>query len=211
MTRNQTDEARPLQYRPGVGIMLLNSRNEVLVCRRADVPSDAWQMPQGGIRPGESAQSAARRELWEEVGVHNAEIVAETKAWLRYELPPELLSGVPDGRWCGQQQKWFLMRFAGADSEIDLNTRNPEFDTWKWVPIRELPELVISFKRQVYLNLVSEFSQSPVGSERQLAELLIRRIVAMRLTADGVTEENLYELLNKVVAEKDFTTAAPRQ
>jgi len=143
-------------YRPGVGIMLLNPDRLVFVGRRIAVAG--WQMPQGGIDPGETPAEAALRELQEEVGTDQAEILAESRAWLSYELPPEMAQRLWRGRYRGQRQKWFLMRFTGDDSAIDLAAHpHPEFDAWKWVMPAHLPELIIPFKRQVYRDILAEF------------------------------------------------------
>jgi 8-oxo-dGTP pyrophosphatase MutT (NUDIX family) len=150
-------EFRP-DYRRGVGIMLLNNRNEVLVGRRADA-KDAWQMPQGGLDENEDPRDAAFRELREEIGTDKAEIIAESKAWLRYDLPPELRKRW-DNRWRGQQQKWFVMRFLGVDADIDVATEQPEFSGWKWIPVERLPELIVSFKRQLYVDLLRELAET---------------------------------------------------
>ena len=144
-------------YRPGVGIMLLNPRNEVFVGCRNDVEGEAWQMPQGGIDEGESPQEAAFRELKEEIGTDNADLLAELKDWLYYDLPADLLEKARHGKWCGQRQKWFVMRFKGRDLDIAVATKHPEFSTWKWVKVEDLHSLIISFKRNVYLSLVAEF------------------------------------------------------
>jgi 8-oxo-dGTP pyrophosphatase MutT (NUDIX family) len=156
---DQTSEAHAVgpstAYRRGVGIMLLNHRNEVLVGQRADTTGDAWQMPQGGIDEDEEPRSAAYRELNEEIGTDKADIIAESQTWLRYDLPPELRNRW-HGRWRGQQQKWFVMRFRGTDAEINVATAQPEFSAWKWVPFERLPDLVVSFKRQLYRDLLAE-------------------------------------------------------
>src|SRR5581483_9623264 len=128
------------------------------VGKRVDYAGDAWQMPQGGIDPGETPRQAAFRELKEEVGTDNAEIIAESVRWYRYELPRSLSGRLWRGRYRGQQQKWFAMRFRGRDSEIDIATARPEFSAWKWVDPAELPRLIVPFKRQVYLEVLKEFA-----------------------------------------------------
>lgn len=142
-------------YRRGVGVMLLNERNEVLVGRRIDTPGEAWQMPQGGIDPGEDPAAAAMRELREEIGTDKAEILAESDGWLRYDLPDQLAARTWGGRWRGQMQKWFVMRFKGTDADIDVATEHPEFSAWRWVPAAELPAIAVAFKRQLYLDLLA--------------------------------------------------------
>ena len=146
-------------YRRGVGIMLLNHDHQVFVGRRIDCQGEAWQMPQGGIDEDEEPRDAAFRELREEIGTDNAEIVAESKAWLRYDLPPELRKRWKD-RWRGQQQKWFVMRFRGTDADINIATEHPEFSSWKWIAPENLPDLIVSFKRQLYLDLLQELQES---------------------------------------------------
>jgi 8-oxo-dGTP pyrophosphatase MutT (NUDIX family) len=148
-------EAR--KYRRGVGIMLINKRSEIFIARRNDVPGEAWQMPQGGIKTGESPRQAAHRELNEEIGTDNTEIVMESAHWRYYDLPESLAGKVWGGRWRGQRQKWFVMRFKGDDSEIDLATKAPEFDAWRWASVRELESLAVSFKKQLYVSLLKEF------------------------------------------------------
>jgi 8-oxo-dGTP pyrophosphatase MutT (NUDIX family) len=146
-------------YRRGVGIMLLNADHKVFVGQRLGTPSEAWQMPQGGIDADEEPRQAVFRELREEIGTDKAEIIAESKAWLRYDLPPELRKRWND-RWRGQQQKWFVMRFQGNDADINIATEHPEFAAWKWIAVEHLPELVVSFKRQIYVELLREFKSS---------------------------------------------------
>lgn len=148
-----------VRYRRGVGIMLLNHKNMVLVGQRTDTKNEAWQMPQGGIDEGEEARAAAFRELKEEIGTEKAEIIAESKGWLRYDLPPSFRKRW-DNRWRGQEQKWFVMRFLGVDSDINISNEQPEFSAWKWVSIEHLPELVVSFKRQLYADLLQELRDS---------------------------------------------------
>jgi len=145
-------------YRPGVGVMLLDAMNRVFVGRRIDIAGDNWQMPQGGIDKGETPRQAALRELHEEVGTDKAEIIAESKGWLSYEVPTDITRRLWRGRYRGQRQKWFAMRFLGSDEEIDLHTHHPEFDAWKWVPAAELPRLIVPFKRQLYLDVLAEFA-----------------------------------------------------
>lgn len=145
------------RYRPGVGIVLLNSKGEVFVGRRLDLEEEAWQMPQGGINEGENARQAAFRELREEIGTDSVEVLAEASGWFYYEVPEELASKAWSGRWKGQRQKWFVMLFKGRDSDIDLATEHPEFCAWRWAPVREVVELAVSFKRQLYLNVIREF------------------------------------------------------
>jgi len=146
----------PKGYRRGVGILLLDHRNQVFVARRIDTPG-AWQMPQGGIDEGESPRAAALRELEEEIGTGKAEIIGETAGWLRYEVPAELQAQAWGGRYRGQAQKWFAMRFTGSDADIDLTKHHPEFDGWKWIDPSELPALIVPFKRQLYLDILAEF------------------------------------------------------
>jgi putative (di)nucleoside polyphosphate hydrolase len=148
----------PRAYRRGVGIMLLNSDNRVFVGRRIDRQDQAWQMPQGGVDPGETPRDAALRELKEEIGTNHAEIIAESEAWLRYDLPAGLGGKLWRGRYRGQEQKWFAMRFLGGDGDIDVNTHHPEFDDWQWVAPDRLVALIVPFKRALYRDIVAEFA-----------------------------------------------------
>lgn len=144
-------QAEPLDgYRRNVGIMLLNRDGHAFVGKRVDTPEHAWQMPQGGIDSGEVAAEAALRELEEEVGTARAEILAETPGWLSYDLPPELAGTLWKGKWKGQAQKWFALRFTGEDRDIRIDTKHPEFCAWRWVPRGELVGLIVPFKRPVY-------------------------------------------------------------
>lgn len=152
----KADQRTFTEYRPGVGIMLLNAQNEVLIGRRLGIEGEAWQMPQGGIDEGESALDAAFRELKEEIGTNNAVVLAATKHWLYYDLPSELVGKAWNGKWRGQRHKWFVMRFKGEDSEINVETAHPEFSSWKWAPIDRVAALVIPFKRNIYLSVVEE-------------------------------------------------------
>jgi len=146
-------------YRRAVGIMLLNAAGEVFVAQRIDFAQDAWQMPQGGIDKGEAPLAAAFRELKEEIGTDKADLIAESKRWLAYDYPPELRGRAWRGRYRGQIQKWFALRFTGSDGDIDLETAHPEFSAWKWVPPQELPRLIVAFKRQLYLDVLMEFRE----------------------------------------------------
>ena len=138
--------------------MLLNRAGEVFVGRRIDMPAmPAWQMPQGGIDPGETPLASALRELKEEIGTNKVELLGESQGWLRYDLPAELSRGIWGGRYRGQRQKWFAMRFTGDDSDIDLATAHPEFDAWKWVSPEQHADVIVSFKRQLYFDILTEF------------------------------------------------------
>ena len=145
-------------YRNGVGIMLINDRREVWVGRRAGMADGPWQMPQGGIDAGETPRAAALRELAEETGTDKAEIIAESGDWLSYELPPEVAARVWQGRYRGQRQKWFALRFTGSDADIDLKTHHQrEFAAWCWMESGRLSRLIIPFKRPVYKAVIAEF------------------------------------------------------
>jgi putative (di)nucleoside polyphosphate hydrolase len=140
--------------------MLLNRQGEVFVARRIDMPTmPAWQMPQGGIDPGETPRQGALRELKEEIGTDKAEILGESRVWLKYDLPGGLADGIWGGRYRGQRQKWFVMRFTGEDGDINLATEHPEFDAWQWVAPERLPDLIVPFKRQLYIDILAEFRE----------------------------------------------------
>lgn len=154
-----------LPYRKGVGVVLLDARGLVFVARRIDTPG-AWQLPQGGVDQGEKPRQAALRELEEEIGTNKAEIIAKSADWLSYDLPAHLVGKVWKGRYRGQSQRWFLMRFTGTDADIDLAASgHPEFDAWRWAPIGELPSLIVPFKRPLYEQLVAEFTPLAVPLE----------------------------------------------
>lgn len=146
-----------LGYRPCVGMMVLNHRGQVLVGARIDNPDDAWQMPQGGIDDGEDPKIAAIRELEEEIGTSKVDVVAETSDWLHYDLPADLQGKMWGGKYRGQKQKWFVMRFNGRDEDINIETDDPEFRDWKWVEIEQLPNLIVPFKKPLYERLVARF------------------------------------------------------
>jgi putative (di)nucleoside polyphosphate hydrolase len=147
----------PDAYRRGVGILLLDRQGRVFVGRRIDQPDEAWQMPQGGIDPGETPLQAAFRELKEETGIDQAELLDENQEWLSYELPENLRAKLWRGRYRGQKQKWFAMRFVGGDSDIDLATHHPEFNAWRWVTPDQLDALIVPFKRQLYRDVMRAF------------------------------------------------------
>ena len=148
-----------LAYRPCVGIMLLSGENRVLVAQRLGMQIEAWQMPQGGIHRGEEPRAAAMRELREEIGTDHAEIIAQSERWFQYEVPQASRPSRWRGRYRGQRQKWFAMRFLGADRDIDLNTQQPEFSAWKWINHHELTALIVPFKRRLYQDVLQEFAQ----------------------------------------------------
>lgn len=157
-------------YRRGVGIVLLDARGRVFVAQRIDTKEIAWQMPQGGIDDGETPRQAAVRELHEEIGTDKARIVGVTRAWLTYDLPPDLQSKVWKGKYRGQKQKWFLMRFTGTDADINLETDHPEFSTWKWLPFTHLPRVIVGFKRDIYKQVVAAFKDKVAGMKAKPAK-----------------------------------------
>jgi len=157
MTRTRTYSREDLPYRPCAGVVLFNRDGLVFVGKRIDQTVEAWQMPQGGIGEGEAPRAAALRELEEEIGTKNVEILREHPDWLRYDLPEHLLGVALQGRYRGQALKWFAMRFLGRDSEIDIATAHPEFSEWKWLVIDALPSLIVPFKRDIYERVIASF------------------------------------------------------
>jgi putative (di)nucleoside polyphosphate hydrolase len=147
-----------LPMRTGVGIILLNMDNQVFVGKRRDNPGDKWQMPQGGVDKGEDFLTAMKRELKEETSIKNIEILKEIKKMYEYELPKKLIGIIWKGKFRGQTQKWYIVRFLGMDSEININTKHPEFIEWKWIEPEKLPELIVDFKKDLYLNLLKEIN-----------------------------------------------------
>jgi putative (di)nucleoside polyphosphate hydrolase len=146
-----------LPYRPAVGVMLLNRQGEVFVGKRIDQTVEGWQMPQGGIDEGEDPPQAALRELKEEAGTAKAIIIAEMDEWITYDLPSHLVGIAFHGRYRGQRQKWFALRFTGEDSDINLYAHEPEFSTWKWLDLEELPRVIVPFKRDSYAKVIAAF------------------------------------------------------
>ena len=154
---------RRLPYRKGVGVVLFNVEGLVFVGRRIDT-QDAWQLPQGGVDEGEKPSHAVLREMLEEIGTDKAEILAKSKRKYAYDLPEHLIGKVWGGKYRGQKQRWFALRFMGTDADIDLAAHgHPEFDAWRWVPIATLPSLAVPFKRDLYAALVVEFSALAVS------------------------------------------------
>lgn len=155
------EEIRNLPYRRNVGVMLINHKGEAFVGQRKDSEVPAWQMPQGGIDHGEDAKSAALRELEEETGVRPelVEVIAESPDWIAYDLPHDIVPKIWKGRYRGQEQKWFLLRFEGQDSDINISVKHPEFSKWRWLPINELVANIVPFKREVYEKVVAEFTK----------------------------------------------------
>lgn len=148
-----------LPYRPCVGIMLLNQEGKVFIGKRIDQTVEGWQMPQGGIDRGETPQQAALRELKEEVGTDKAEIIAEMEDWLTYDLPEHLIGVAFHGKYKGQKQKWFALRFTGSDCDINLTTHEPEFSSFQWVDMQILPSLIVPFKRDIYKRVIAAFQK----------------------------------------------------
>ncbi|GAA6201804.1 RNA pyrophosphohydrolase [Aquicoccus sp. SU-CL01552] len=154
------EEIAKLPYRPCVGVMLMNAEGHIFVGQRRDRFEEAWQMPQGGVEKDEAPREAALRELWEETGVTAdlVEILAESAAWLPYDLPADLVPQIWKGRFRGQEQKWYLMRFNGTDDQVNIETEHPEFSTWRWQDPAHLVERIVPFKRAVYEKVVEEFT-----------------------------------------------------
>ena len=148
-----------LPMRTGVGIIVLNNNNQVFVGKRKDNPGDKWQMPQGGVDKGEDFITAMRRELIEETSIKNIKILKEIQNMYQYELPKNLVGVIWRGKFRGQRQKWFITKFLGKDDEINLDTQHPEFIDWKWIDPKDLPEVIVDFKKELYLNLLKEINQ----------------------------------------------------
>ena len=149
-----------LPYRAGVGVMLVNDAGLVFVGQRLDSTADAWQMPQGGVDKGEEPDDAAYRELWEETGVtaDHVNLIARSASTYDYDLPAELQGKIWGGKYRGQRQYWYLMRFSGTDADVNIATEHPEFRAWKWAAPADLVDLIVPFKRELYAQIVAEFS-----------------------------------------------------
>ena len=147
-----------LPLRTGVGIIVLNKQNKIFVGKRKDNPGDKWQMPQGGVDKGEDYITAMKRELKEETGIENIKIIKEIEKIYQYELPEDLVGIIWKGKYRGQKQKWFITRFLGEEKEINLNTKNAEFIDWKWIEPKFLPEVIVYFKKDLYINLLKEIN-----------------------------------------------------
>ena len=148
-----------LPLRIGVGAIVLNKDNKVLVGKRKDNPIDKWQMPQGGVDQEEDLYSALKRELYEETSIKSFILIIEIENWLTYELPDNLIGKIWKGKYRGQKQKWYILRFTGDEKEINVQTKNPEFLEWKWIKIEELPKCIVHFKRKIYEDLVEEIKK----------------------------------------------------
>lgn len=155
MSKHVPVQDRP--YRRGVGIVLFNPQGLVWVGRRNDVAQEAWQFPQGGIDKGEEPLEAALREMEEEIGTNNAEILAQSSDWIAYDLPPDLVDKAWGGKYRGQKQMWYACRFLGTDSDIVIETEHPEFIEWRWMALAEVPSKIVEFKRDLYDRVVAEF------------------------------------------------------
>ena len=147
-----------LPMRKGVGVIVLNNNNHVFVGKRKDNPIDRWQMPQGGVDKGEDFVAAMKRELNEETSIKNIKILKEIEKIFEYELPKHLVGIIWKGKFRGQKQKWFIVKFLGTDNEINLNTKNPEFIDWKWLEPKKLPEVIVDFKKDLYIDLLNEIN-----------------------------------------------------
>jgi putative (di)nucleoside polyphosphate hydrolase len=164
MTAPKIDPAK-LPYRPCVGLMVLNRAGQVFVGNRIDQSIESWQMPQGGIDEGEEPWDTALRELKEEIGTSNVELLREHPDWLFYDLPPQLIGVAWEGKFRGQKLKWFAVRFKGTDADINVKTAHQEFSNWKWADISDLLGLIVPFKRETYAKVIAAFSDlaKPVG------------------------------------------------
>jgi len=150
---------KKLPLRIGVGAIVLNNDNKIFVGKRKDNPIDKWQMPQGGVNENETFLNAMKRELNEETSIKNIKIIKELEGWFEYELPKNLLGIIWKGRFRGQKQKWFIVKFIGKENEINLKTKNPEFIEWKWINMNNLTNVVVDFKKEVYKKILIELKK----------------------------------------------------
>ncbi|MFK7974400.1 MAG: RNA pyrophosphohydrolase [Rickettsiaceae bacterium] len=158
MYQKHKNSSNFLPYRLGVGMMIINQHNQVFLGKRIDTKAKGWQMPQGGIDLGETPSLAALREMEEEIGSNKGEIIAESKQWYSYRIPEFLVPKLWNGQYCGQKQKWFLIRFTGLDQDINVETLHPEFNQWCWVETHELLSNIIPFKLKLYKQILNEFN-----------------------------------------------------
>ena len=156
-------ENKQLPLRIGVGIALLNHNNDIFVGKRIDNPQNYWQMPQGGVDQNEDFLQAAKRELEEETGIRSVKLIKELDEWLTYDLPKNLLGKIWGGKYRGQKQKWFVMKFLGKNDEINIKTQNPEFLEWKWIEISKLPDIAVNFKVDIYRKLKEKLETLSLG------------------------------------------------
>jgi len=147
---------KQLPLRVGVGILLLNKKNKVFVGKRIDNPEKFWQMPQGGVNTNENLTNAAKRELEEETGIKSIKVIKELHEWFEYYLPKKLLGKIWQGKYCGQKQKWFIMKFLGNEDEINVKTKHPEFLEWKWIDLDKITDVVVDFKLHIYAEIKKE-------------------------------------------------------
>ena len=153
---NVTNQSKNLPLRLGVGIVLLNHENNIFVAKRIDNPKNSWQMPQGGVGQNENFLQAAERELEEETGIKSVKLIKELEGWFKYDLPKYLLGKLWKGKYRGQKQKWFVMKFLGKPDEINVKTKNPEFFDWKWIELSKLPDIAVDFKVAIYKKIKKE-------------------------------------------------------
>ena len=154
---------KQLPLRLGVGIALLNHENKIFVGKRVDNPTNSWQMPQGGVDKNEDFLQAAKRELEEETGIRTVEVIKELNEWMTYDLPKNLLGKLWEGKYRGQKQKWFIMKFLGKNDEINIRTKNPDFLAWKWIKPSDLPTVAVDFKVNIYKKMAKELASAKLN------------------------------------------------
>lgn len=155
---NNASLTSKLPYRPGIGMCIINKNQQVFVGKRVNTRLNSWQMPQGGIHIGETPSSAAMREMEEEIGSRQGKIIAESKNWYSYRVPKILIPKLWEGQYCGQRQKWFLIKFTGEDADININTKEQEFEDWRWMDFDILLDNIIPFKYKLYKEVLKEFA-----------------------------------------------------